>query len=199
MGKIKESLESDVFDDDIYMYTGQNFRIRETREEDIVSWYKWFNDADITKYMMHGVFPNTIEKQREFRLRNLNGDSKVMFSIVDKNSPELIGTCSININWSWADRHAEISLVLGNKKYHNGPLYLEITAWQLDHAFFAMNMHSVFTCAREENKAVIGTLGLLKFNTVGVIRECSYVDGKYYNCVMQDILKEEWSRFKEDN
>jgi len=181
---------------DTFLYTGRTFRIREARENDLPTWYKWFNDPNITAYMMHGVVPNTLEKQREFLLTHSNGDSKVMFSIVASDSPLLIGTCSINVCGHWLSGHAEISLVIGNPQYHKGPLYLEITSWQLDHAFLMMNMHSVFAATDSKNQPVIKTLEYLNFKKMGVSRESSYKHGIYNSSVWFDILKDEWIAFK---
>ena len=45
-------------------------------------WYSMFNDAKITQYLDHGLYPNTPLKQLEF-LRNANKSNK--------NSPYYIG------------------------------------------------------------------------------------------------------------
>lgn len=182
--------------DDVYLHTGRTFRIRETREEDLEQWYKWFNDPVITKEMIHGVVPNTLEQQREFRNAHMSGrNNKVIFSIVAPDSPELIGTCSINVLGGWFNGHAEISLVIGEHKYHKGLTYMEITAWQLNHAFNVMNMHSVMSATSANNQAVIATLERLNFTKVGVMRECAYRDGQYQDAVYHEILKNEWLQF----
>jgi len=192
MSEKKEKLISEN-ETDTFFYIGHNFRIRETRASDIPIWYKWFNDPDITREMTHGVIPNTLESQESFRLAYIDGSkNKVMFSIVDINSPELIGTCSINIHGHWLNGQAEISLVMGNRNFQKGPLYIESTSWQLDHAFFMMNMHSVFSSTSGENKTVILTLERMGFSRVGTIRQCAYRNGKYVNGVIHDILKDEW-------
>ena len=177
---------------DVYFYTGQSFRIRETRASDLSIWYKWFNDPEVTHEMIHGIVPNTIEKQEDFRRSHIDGESKIIFSIIARDSPELIGTCSINVHGKWLHGRAEISIVLGHAKYRRGPIYMEVTAWQVDHSFCMMNMHSVFSVTSETNKVVIATLERLGFSKVGVLREGSYRNGTYHNSVMQDILHDEW-------
>ncbi len=179
-----------------YLYSGRTFRIRETREEDIPTWYAWFNDPEITKELTHGVIPNTIERQREFRLAHIHGQNRVIFSIVAPDSQELIGTCSINYNLALWHGHAEISLVLGNKKFHKGPIYMEITTWQLDHAFFKMNMHSIYSATSSENQVVIATLQRMGFKKVGALRDCGYIDGQYRDAILHDILKDEWTAIR---
>ena len=184
--------QSELVDNDVYLYTGKTFRVRETRKEDLPIWYKWFNDQEITKELLHGVVPNTLENQENFRLTHISGQNKIIFSLVDINSPKLIGTCSINVTHHWLNGNAEISLVVGEKEFQKGLMYMEVTAWQLDHAFFMMNMHSVFSSTSTENKTVIMTLERMGFKRVGGLRECSYRNGEYYGTVFHDILKDEW-------
>jgi len=179
-------------DSQTYFYIGRSFRVRETQASDVPVWYTWFNDPDITREMIHGIVPNTIEAQEKFRLSHIDGVSKIIFSVVATDSPTLIGTCSTNILGPWPYGHGEISLVIGNKRYHKGPLYMEITAWQLDHAFLNMNMHSIAAYASERNTVVIDTLIRLGFSKVGELRECAYRNGEYHNSVILDILKDEW-------
>ncbi|MBI3321188.1 MAG: GNAT family N-acetyltransferase [Candidatus Omnitrophica bacterium] len=178
--------------DDTYLYMGRTFRIRETRASDVPVWYKWFNDPEITRQLIHGIIPNTLERQEQFRLAHLDGSSKILFSIIAREEPRLIGTCSINIHGHWSNGHAEISLVIGDTRYHKGPLYLEVTMWQLDHAFLMLNMHSVFAATSAENAAVRATLERLGFREAGVLREGRYRNGKYLSSVLYDLLKDEW-------
>ena len=70
---------------------------------------------------------------------------------------------------------------------------MEVTAWQLDHAFFMMNMHSVFAATSSAHQIVGVTLERMGFKPVGIMRECAYKWGKYVDSVMYGILKDEWS------
>ena len=55
-----------------------------------------------------------------------------------------------------------------------------------------MNMNSVFSVTSSSNKVVVETLKRLGFSEIGVIRQCTYHDGRYHDDIMQDILKSEW-------
>lgn len=178
--------------EDTYFHIGPTFRIRETRAEDIPVWYKWFNDPEVTQYMIHGLIPNTIEAQEKFRYDHIGGSSKIIFSIVALDSPELIGTCSINMGHPASAKRGEVSLVIGAKNYRVGPVYWGITAWQLDHAFFQLNLNSVFAATHEENKVVQQTLERMGLQQCAVMRQVSYKDGRYWDSVWYDLLRSEW-------
>jgi RimJ/RimL family protein N-acetyltransferase len=189
---MEKNTENEVEDLDTYIYTGRTFRARETRESDIPSWYKWFNDPEVFQYLDHRMVPNTEEIQKAFRLSHINGNSRIIFSLIDLNSTELIGTCSTNVYGHWRHGHAELSMVIGNKKYQRGPMCLEILNWQLSHAFLEMNMHSVLGAANVNNHAIIGAMERLGYTKIGIIRENYYLNGKYHDAVHYDILKDEW-------
>ncbi len=175
-----------------YFHEGPTFKIRETRDDDLNIWYQWFNDPKVTCSMVHGLVPNTIEAQREFRNKHIRGIEKIIFSIESLDSKKLIGTCSINFTNPASVRRAELSLVIGEGEYRIGPIYFGVTVWQLDHAFFELNMNSVFAATHINNIAVQATLERLGFKKCGVMRDTSFKNGKYWDTVWYDILASEW-------
>ena len=57
---------------------------RDARASDIIHWYKWFNDEKITKWLIHGKIPNTIEQQEKFYKMHSTGDNgKIIFILCD--------------------------------------------------------------------------------------------------------------------
>jgi RimJ/RimL family protein N-acetyltransferase len=181
------------FEKDTFFYEGKEINIRETRSEDIPIWYKWFNNPEVNKTLVHGVIPNTIELQEEFRNKHLNGENgKVMFSIVSKENNNLIGTCSLNLIGPSSVRRCEISIVIGDLDSHQGSVYIETTLWQIKHAFNNMNMNSIFAATSSDNKPVMLTLERIGFKKCGTTRHASYKDGEYKNGALYDLLKSEW-------
>jgi len=181
------------FDKDTFFYTGKEINIRETRYEDITSWYKWFNDPEINKMLIHGEVPNTIESQEEFRNKHIKGtNGKVIFSIISKEKNNLIGTCSMNLIGPSVARRCEISIVIGDINFHQGSVYIETTLWQIKHAFDIMNMNSIFASTSSKNKVVMLTLERIGFKKSGTLRHTAYKSGEYQNFVLYDLLKSEW-------
>ncbi len=193
LNKCGTKMNMSKFKKDTFFYEGNEINIRETRSEDIPIWYKWFNNPEINKTLVHGVTPNSIELQEEFRNKHLNGENgKVMFSIVSKNNNNLIGTCSLNLIGPSSVRRCEISIVIGDLDYHQGSVYIETTLWQIKHAFNTMNMNSIFAATSSDNKAVMLTLERIGFKKCGTTRHAIYKDGEYKNGELYDLLKSEW-------
>ena len=174
-----------------FIFESKLFKIRETRESDIETWYKWFNDPEITKYLVRGEIPNTIEDQKKYRLKHINGQSKIIFSILSSKN-KLIGTCSINILSPISSRRCEISLLVGEKKYHTGPLYINLNKWLIDYAFSKLGMNSIFAAVMEDNLVVKKTVEFLGFKKIGLQRQRFFKDGRFQSNWLYDLLKKDW-------
>ena len=53
-------------------------------------WHEWFNSLSTTKYLEHGIYPNTLEAQREFVSKEITNDKTLMFSIDIFSLPSFI-------------------------------------------------------------------------------------------------------------
>lgn len=175
-----------------FIFDGKLFKIRESLDSDVNLWYKWFNDPSITKYLLHGVYPNTLEKQRKFRRDNVIGEKKIIFSILDNRGIKLIGTCSINIFEPFNSRRCEISLIIGNKKFHKGNLYLNLNIWLINYSFKQLGMNSILAACFEENLTVVKTLEILGFKKIGLERARFFKNDSFHNILKYDLLKNEW-------
>tara|TARA_B100000886_G_C20415076_1_gene488899 strand:+ start:231 stop:773 length:543 start_codon:yes stop_codon:yes gene_type:complete len=175
-----------------YIFENKIFKIRETLEKDVNKWYKWFNDPFINKFLLHGAFPNTLEKQKKFRKENVIGNKKLIFSVLNFSGKTLIGTCSINIFEPQSSRRCEISLVIGDRKFHKGNLYLSLNIWLINHSFNELGMNSIVIAFFEKNLAVKKTIEILGFKKIGIERSRFFKNGKFHNILRYDLLKKDW-------
>ena len=98
------------------------------------NWYDWFNDEETSVFMQKHYFPNTREMQLEFFRREIIGSRfKLQLGIKDvlKNEP-IFGVVSLN-NIDHLNRKAEISIIIGEKKYNNGIRKTSVTTRGFTH------------------------------------------------------------------
>ena len=176
-----------------FIFEDKLFKIRETREKDTETWYKWFNNTEITKHLVRGEIPNTIENQKKYRSKYLDGKYKILFSILSSNN-KLIGTCSINILNPTSSRRCEISMLVGEKKYNTGSLYLNINKWLINYSFNQLGMNSIIATFMENNIVVKKTVEFLGFKKIGLQRQRFYKDGRFQSNWLYDLLKEDWEK-----
>jgi RimJ/RimL family protein N-acetyltransferase len=101
-------------------------------------WYSWFNNKKITKYLEHGVYPNTKEDQKKF----LNSiDNKLVFIISNKNNYfGVISLSEINVK----KKTAEIGLALNTQAKYNFLAPLESIALITEHAFEILGLKLIY-------------------------------------------------------
>jgi RimJ/RimL family protein N-acetyltransferase len=144
---------------------------------------EWWNDSEVVKYLPnHYVI--TAEKQKE----NLITKSKSHhYSIIDYKSNKLIGdVCFIDINQ--IDRSAEVSIIIGNKKYWNKGYGKEALNLLIDYGYKSLSLHCIFLKVYEKNKSAIGCYKSIGFQIAGKVRECAFYDQDYDNVVLMDLL-----------
>lgn len=102
-------------------------------------WYKWFNNPNVTQFLEHGVFPNTIEKQTMF-FQKATEDRLLL--IITSKCNEAIGSISL-MNINYQRKCCALGIVLG-KIFRLNPLEsLEAVSRITDHAFLKLGMQRI--------------------------------------------------------
>jgi len=148
------------------------------------NWYKWFNDEETTYHMQQHYYPNTLDSQINFFRNNLkNNDTIVQLGILHKMDNVFCGVVSIG-NINNFNHNAEISLIIGEKKYRVLDIAYEAMKLIINHSFESLNLHKV-------SVGYIATLkpwGLFLQNSFGFVKEGIqkehvFKNGKYIDIV----------------
>ena len=131
---------------------GKNVYLRRHIEEDLDCWYRWFNDQGVTLFMQHGYFPNTYENQKSFLKSMYKAKNNLQLAIVAKNKDVLIRTMGLH-GIHPVNKTADISIVIGDKKYWGKACAKESLELMLTHAFQKMNLHKLTAGMAVENVA----------------------------------------------
>lgn len=105
------------------------------------SWYSWFNDKNITKFLEQGAYPNSPDDQLAF-FRNIPQD-RIVLIIVDKDGRN-IGVISLSfINHS--KKTCDIALVVSNEGDKRLIPYISLEAMALltSHAFNELGLQRI--------------------------------------------------------
>lgn len=173
---------------------GEKIYLRPFNEGDVEKWYQWFNDEEVTHYMDKRRFPNTPEKQLEFMKQINASTADIQLAIVHQKDDELIGTVGLH-QIDFINRNADISIVIGEKKYWKKGFGKEAGALIIDHAFNMLNLHKLTAGMVEENMASYNLFVSLGFEKEGVYKEQVFLHGKYRNIVKLGLPKKEfWNK-----
>lgn len=174
---------------------GKKVYLRLHNNSDIPLWYEWFNDQDVVRFSVHGCFPNTRARQlRFFRDMYCSKDS-FQLAIVDIKNGVLIGTVGLH-KIDLINRNADISIIVGNKKYWGKGNGRESVELVLKHAFDKLNLHKVSAGMAEDNIASFKLFNSLGFRQEGRLKEQNFANGKYQNIIKLGLLKKHWDRPK---
>ena len=161
--------------------------------EDAEKYVEWFCDFKTTDGIRKSGNIMTVEAEKAWIQKTLE-NCDLQFAIVDKETDELIGNCGYpKINRQ--DRTAEVGIFIGKEDNRGKGYGAEALKLLLDYGFNYLNLHSIMLAVMSFNERAIACYKKVGFKEIGRRRQSYYLNGKYYDSVYMDILKEE---FKEE-
>ena len=128
-------------------------------------WHSWFNDSKITRFLEHGLYPNTREKQYKFIANELTNDSNLILSIYEKKTNRHIGVISLK-NIDFINSNAEIAIVMGVSNIAGSAI--EAMALLTEHGFNRLNLQKLYTGQHESLWKWVNVLRTIGFKVEGL-------------------------------
>lgn len=173
-------------------FDGGNIYLRAPRKDDLEGdWYSWLNDPVVTKYQDKGIFPNTKELQEEYYTRILKSDNDVLLAICELKTDKHIGSVGLH-KINWIHRSAELGIMIGERDYW-GKGYGK-KAWNLisHYGFNVLNLHRIYAFINIENINSVKSAKASGFNEVGRIKEMFFKNGKYFDVILMNCLRNDF-------
>ena len=172
---------------------GERCYLRALREEDIRgNWLHWFNDPEVTRYMLRGAFPTTVESQTEFFRDVASGSvSDIVLAIVTRDGDRHVGNIGLH-RIDWQNRYAEYGVVIGERDFWGQGIGTEATRLICGHGFDRLNLHRIWLGVFSEHQAAIRMYERVGFKVEGTLREEILRGGKYSDKVVMGLLAEEF-------
>lgn len=179
-----------------------NAKCRKIREDDLPMLMEWRMMPEITKYM--NTDPKLtlegqkawLERIREEEKKNIEGGRRGFYWILEVDQVP-VGFVSL-VNIDNVSKKLQTGVYVAVKKKKSLRLAIDIQ-WNLyDYAFEVLNMHKVCEEVFTENEAVNKILDLCGSKREGVLRDHICKNSCYHDVVIRGILKEEWSKKKEN-
>ena len=174
------------------MLTGKRVRLRAPERADIPIFVKWFNDPEVTQFLLRSPPMSMEEEERWFE--NLMRDEGRVFCI-ETLEGELIGNLGV-MHFDWTNRKADIGVVLGEKEYWSKGYGTEAITLLLGYLFEELNLHRVWLYCEEANRRAQRCYEKCGFTREGVFRDNRRKQGSYANDIIYSILRDEWDALK---
>lgn len=158
--------------------------------EDVEKFTEWMNDFEVTDYTGRSGEIMSLEGEKKYLLENSNPEAT--FSIITLEKDELIGTVGLErINHT--NRTATLGIFIGDREYLNKGYGTESIRLLLDYGFNYMNLHSIKLQLMSFNERALNCYKKCGFKETGKIRDNYFINGKYYDTIVMDILENEFN------
>lgn len=176
---------------------GERVYLSPIHHEDAEIFCKWLNDRSVSDGINKTKDLVTIEDEKKW-IENLDGKNDYNFSIIEKENNIIIGNCTIR-KIDHIGQHAELGILIGEEENRNKGYGKEVIELLLNYGFNELNLHSIELSALSFNERAINCYKKSGFKEVGRIRESLYNNGKRYDIVILDILKDEFNNLNHKN
>ena len=173
---------------------GNKIYLRTPTKSDLSgNWYQWFSDPETTEFLIDRWWPNSEEAQEIFYNQIILSKSSLVLSVCDKKTDKHIGVCSLS-SINWVHRNADIALVIGDKKYKNGLVAVEIMTMLIKIAFKRINLLNLKSVFVSNHPTTPSLVNLFKFKQVGVLKDYFFYNDKYVDVIITQLKREDWQK-----
>jgi RimJ/RimL family protein N-acetyltransferase len=159
---------------------------------DAEKYTEWLNNLELTVNL--SIYDSIINTETEKSiLEKLSKEHN--YSIVDKKTDELIGSCGF-INLDNLNQTAEAGILIGNTEYWNKGFGTEALSLLMDYGFNALNLHNIFIRFYSFNERAIKSYEKIGFKIIGKYREALLRGKKRHDILLMDILHDEFNEHK---
>lgn len=171
---------------------GDRIYLRGLEKDDIRgNYFQWLNDPNVTKWMRHGIFPNSYEAMQAFYEQQVISKTETVLAIVLKEQDRHIGNIGLHsINYVF--RSAEIGILIGEADCWGRGYATEAITLLCNHCFTRLNLNRLAAGAVEENIGSIKAFEKAGFTREGIARQAYFCEGQYHDCVNLSLLAGEW-------
>lgn len=170
---------------------GERIYLSPRNVEDVEKFTEWMNDFEITDYTGRSYQTMTLQNEKTYLEKEQ--DNKSGFAIIDLQTDEIIGNVGLhdinNIN-----RTATLGIFIGNKDYRSKGYGTEAIKLILDFGFNYLNLNNIDLALMEFNKRALKCYEKCGFKEIGRRRKCKFINGRYYDSILMDILSEEFTK-----
>ena len=168
---------------------GERIYLSPRNAEDVEQFTEWLNDFDVTDYIGNSSQVISLDGEKKYLEEN---ELECGFVIVTLDEDKMIGTISLE-NINRVNQTAELGIFIGDKNYLSKGYGTEAIKLILDYGFNYLNFHNIMLKLLSANERALNCYKKCGFKEMGRRRESKYVNGKLYDDIYMDILKNEFN------
>ena len=172
---------------------GKLVRLRGYEKSDADAMLRWASDEEVVRWHGPPDWPATRAQQEPLhRARDGGGFADKAFAIETLDG-DLVGDCGLR-KIDWKSRKAEFFITIGEKQFWDKGFGADTLKLISRLAFDKMNLNRVWLTVLLDNPRAVRCYEKCGFAREGLLRQESFVDGKYRDVLMMAILREDYER-----
>jgi len=169
------------------IYRGKQVCLRPFEWEDAEKYRHWVNDPEILS-LVDRVLPVTAAEHRPWYEAIVSDPRTAIFS-VDLLAEELFVGCVWLSEIDYRHRHAELRILIGDKRYWGKGIGEETISVLVRFAFEHLNLHKVYAYVLSSNRRAVKAFDKAGFAEEGLFKEDRYINGQYTDVVRLGIVR----------
>jgi ribosomal-protein-alanine N-acetyltransferase len=171
---------------------GKLVRLRPPRPEDAAVMITWFDDLEVTRFIMRR-HPPSIEEEKAW-LENLAKDPNHIQWVVEHEGRIVGGTSIFEIDWKHG--YGSTGTLIGDKTVWGKGLARELMQLRAQYVFTQLPLRKLKSGYIEGNEASARAQKAAGYREAGRWRQDQFVDGEWRDLILTELLREDWLKTK---
>ena len=168
---------------------GERIYLSPMQTSDLSLFLKWVNDREVSDKI--GNTSLTFNEKNEMAwIEQSLEKGEPSFTIVTKENDAPIGNCSF-MDIDHINRCGTVGIFIGEEEYRNNGFGTEAMKLLVNYGFKILNLHNINLWVYSFNDRAIACYKKVGFTEIGRRHECYYLEGKYYDRVMMEIINDD--------
>ena len=174
---------------------GAHVRLEPPRLEHAPAYIRWFADRAVTRYL-RVRHPTSLKKQEEWIEQMAASPDDVLWAMVRATDGGLIGNVGLH-RIAQRHRNAELGYVIGEREQWGKGCATEAVKLATAYAFLELDLEKVWATVIVPNEASRRALERNGYRQCALFRRDRYVEGRWHDLWVGEILREEWDALQE--
>jgi RimJ/RimL family protein N-acetyltransferase len=168
-------------------------RLRGFEKSDADAMNRWASDEDVVRWHGPPNWPASHAQQERYIERATAADSADKAFAIETLDGKLVGDCGLR-NIDWKTRKAEFFITIGEKQLWDKGFGTDALRVAIRLAFDKMNFNRLWLTVLADNPRAVRCYEKCGFVREGLMRQESFVDGKYRDVFLMALLREDYDR-----
>ncbi|MBY9000471.1 MAG: GNAT family N-acetyltransferase [Candidatus Heimdallarchaeota archaeon] len=174
-------------------FIGDKVKLRALEVSDLDNIMRYFNNYE-TRVGLGNIIPISYKMEEDWinsAIERAKAGTAYIFVIEHKENGELLGTCGIE-DISTISRSATLGIGIHNPENFNKGYGTDAMICLMKFGFRVLNLHRIELWTFDYNQRAIHVYKKLGWKEVGKRREVMFLQGKYHDAIVMDLLQNEF-------